>query len=111
VVWNLFLQRPLTSWIGGSHSGDYEEIGLLGCNAVWFGESPTFRKNISPHLQGQRVSQARNYENPAASSDFFLIFDPEDGGGMFLRNFWAVSEVYGVTTQNIIPFNILTLFS
>jgi hypothetical protein len=26
---------------------NYEEYGLLGCKAVYFGESPTFWRNIS----------------------------------------------------------------
>jgi hypothetical protein len=32
----------------GSHSGDYEEYGLLGFGAVWFGENITFRRKIWP---------------------------------------------------------------
>jgi hypothetical protein len=26
----------------------YEERGVLGCNAMWFGESPTSQMNILP---------------------------------------------------------------
>jgi hypothetical protein len=44
------------------YGGDYEEYSFLVCNAVYFGEIPTFRRNISPPSTGQRLSQATNEE-------------------------------------------------
>jgi hypothetical protein len=45
------------------------------------------------HLQGQRLSQARNQRERKWQAELFhtdllrgLFFDPEDGGDMFLRN-------------------------
>jgi hypothetical protein len=40
--------------ISGSHCGDYEEHGLVGYNAVSFGEGLTFRRNISPPSSGSK---------------------------------------------------------
>jgi hypothetical protein len=62
--------------IRGSRSRGFEEFCLLGYNAVWSIEiQPTFRRNISPGL----------------ATCFHVgillgLFDPEDGGDMFLRN-------------------------
>jgi hypothetical protein len=33
-------------WIWGSHSDDYEQCDLPSCNTMWFGDSPTFWRNI-----------------------------------------------------------------
>jgi hypothetical protein len=33
-----------------------------------------------------------------------LIFGPEDGNDMFLRNVWALFELYDVATKKTIPF-------
>jgi hypothetical protein len=37
-----------SSWIWGSHGGDYEECAPVWCSAVQFGKNPMFRKKISP---------------------------------------------------------------
>jgi hypothetical protein len=60
------------------------------------------------HIQGQRVNQARNQQKKVGSwySDGFLLglpFNHEDGGDMLLWN--VVSELHGVTTQNILLFS------
>jgi hypothetical protein len=36
----------------GVYGGGYEELDLLGCNSVKFGESPTFQRNLSPPYSG-----------------------------------------------------------
>jgi hypothetical protein len=47
---------------------------------------------MSPPSSGRKISQARNQHETAAGYlihagfSFGLFFDPEDGGGMFLRN-------------------------
>jgi hypothetical protein len=42
-------------WIWCYHSGDYEEYGLLGCNAM----CPTFRRNISPPSSGAKSKPSK----------------------------------------------------
>jgi hypothetical protein len=52
----LFMWRTLST-----RSGEYEEIYLLGYNAVWTIENKrTFRRNIPPFFQGRRVNQPIN---------------------------------------------------
>jgi hypothetical protein len=69
-----------------SHSDDYEENGVLGCDAMQFGKTPTFWRNISPQSSGggQKTSRTRRQNNfifPPASVTFLfiLLFDLEDG--------------------------------
>jgi hypothetical protein len=40
--------RRTPCWIWGSHGDAYEEYGFLGCNSVWWGETPMFQRNTSP---------------------------------------------------------------
>jgi hypothetical protein len=42
-----------------------QEYSLLGCKAVQFGESPTFRRNPSPPYSGLRVSQVNIQQRQA----------------------------------------------
>jgi hypothetical protein len=70
------------------------------------------------HLQGRRVSQARNQQKQEAgwapaSGTFLLglLFDPEDGGDMFVRNVGLSSKLSGVTFQKSILLDILHSFS
>jgi hypothetical protein len=39
------------------------------------------------HLQGRRISLARNQRERRWQAELCLFFDPEDRGDMFLRNF------------------------
>jgi hypothetical protein len=52
--------------IWGSH-----DRSLLGCNAVVFGDSPTFRRKYRLHLHGRRVSQQETIVSSAFS--LFLL--------------------------------------
>jgi hypothetical protein len=36
------------SFLNFTHGAEYEFLGLPDCNAVYFGDIPTFRRNISP---------------------------------------------------------------
>jgi hypothetical protein len=57
--------------ISASHSGESEEYGLLDCDAVWVGESLTFRKNTSPTCSGsksQAVSELHDATNQLSTS-------------------------------------------
>jgi hypothetical protein len=66
---------------------------LLDCNAIQLGDSPTFRRNISPPSSGSR-------NTPASPSFLFsLLFDPEYAGHMFLRNVELSPKLRGVPTQ------------
>jgi hypothetical protein len=65
--------------------------GLLGYNAVYYREIPPFQRNISPPSSG-----LKSYPNKKpcktgsvcrlllAGPFLTLLFDPEDGGDMFL---------------------------
>jgi hypothetical protein len=66
-------------YICGSHSGDYEEYGLLGCNAVRF---------VEGDLQGRKASQTRNHkkQTEVVCSSKMLAF----------------SELCGITTQKTV---------
>jgi hypothetical protein len=69
-----------------------------------FGDSPTFRKNMSPPSSGskskpsRRRQQAEGYVmklslTPASAGFFFgVLFDSEYRGNMFLRNLEASSK-------------------
>jgi hypothetical protein len=83
----MFLFKEIC-WILGSHSGRYEELYLLGYNAMLSVENQhTFRRNMSPSSSG---SKNRRRKKPGSSchllSRCFLIlfFDSEDGGDVFL---------------------------
>jgi hypothetical protein len=69
--------------------------GLLGYNAVYYREIPTFQRSISPASSG---SKSKPNNKPCKTGSvcrlllagplLTLLFDPEDAGDMFLRNFW-----------------------
>jgi hypothetical protein len=52
-----------------------------------------------------RCADAGNFSLPPASAAFpvYLFVDPEDGGGMFLRNV-RLSQVHSATTQETMQF-------
>jgi hypothetical protein len=64
-----------------SHGDNYEEHGLLGCNAVKFGENPTFRRNILPPTSGSKNDPSNKPTVAGDLSSLSLLFDPEYGGG------------------------------
>jgi hypothetical protein len=45
-----------------------EQYGLMSYKTVWLGDSPTFRRNLSPPLQVRRISQVKNEEKQSVSS-------------------------------------------
>jgi hypothetical protein len=61
---------------------------MLGFNDLQTGESISmFRETYSLYLQGRRISKAKKeHELLHASSLRNLLFDREDGSGMFLEN-------------------------
>jgi hypothetical protein len=63
----LVVQNKIVCWIWGSHSGDYEQCGLLSHNALYFRESLTFQRNTSPPSSWLRVSQTRTHEKQMAA--------------------------------------------
>jgi hypothetical protein len=70
---------------------NYKQFCLLGCKAMKSGESqPTFVRAYRFHLQGGKVSHVKHDHeggsNLLACFLLGLIFDSENGGGMYLRN-------------------------
>jgi hypothetical protein len=69
-----------------------KKCGLLCCNAVWFGEGPTFARNILSSSSGSKNEPSNKLavelSLPPASAGLLLglLFGPEDGGDMYLRN-------------------------
>lgn len=89
----------ISCWICGSHSGDYEKHGLLGCNVV---EARSFGGPNRLHLQSRKASQIKNQLKQAVSSfcHLFLLllrllFNRENGAGKYLLKV----KLYGVITQ------------
>jgi hypothetical protein len=80
--------------IWGSHSGGYEEFCLLGY--VLSVESQlTFRRNISPPSWSGHLLHAGFFAKSSSLKMVYLFpigllpvlfFDPDNGGGIFLRN-------------------------
>jgi hypothetical protein len=72
----------------GSHSGDYEDCGLLRHTAVQFGRSPpTFRRQVSPPSSGSKSKPNKKAAVlPAAcfSLAWYILY-PENGADTFLR--------------------------
>jgi hypothetical protein len=77
----------------------YEEHGFLDYNAVWFGESPMFWRNISPPFLG---SKSKPSKKPA-----------EAGGKMEKKHVTlkcrALPKLHSVTTQKTVLFIITTM--
>jgi hypothetical protein len=62
----------------------HEEYCRLGYNAMLSVESQSsFRRKISLPSSGRRISRTRNQRASRWQAE---LFDPEDGGDMFLRN-------------------------
>jgi hypothetical protein len=76
--------------ISGSDSAGYKEFYVLGYNAVYSVENPpTFLRNISQ--VASRVQYATCFH---AGFLLGLLFDPEDGRDMFLRNVGGLPMAY-----------------
>jgi hypothetical protein len=58
-----------------SLGGYYEEYGLLDCNAIWFGDNPNFRMNISPPSSGLKNEQNRKAAEPKEGYLWALTLD------------------------------------
>jgi hypothetical protein len=72
----LFLPKisPFRCYIWRSEGRDYGDYGVLGCNAVLFGDSSIFARNIRFCLQGRWVSQARNQQKQTSFFWFSVWF-------------------------------------
>jgi hypothetical protein len=68
--------------------------GLVGRTAVQFENSQTFRRNVLPQFSGskdkirKKLAEASKLSLLHASTTLLLVlvFGPEDGGNVFLRN-------------------------
>jgi hypothetical protein len=99
--------------ISDSHSGDYEERCLLGCNAVQYGRSSElFRRNIVLHLQVRQVSQSSHQHEAGRKQGCLLLagyllgvrFDREDGEGTTSETSVTSTRLHGVTFLKIVPY-------
>jgi hypothetical protein len=70
----------------------FEEFCLLGYNSVWSVFNRYYSGTCYLHLQGRRMSQARNQHE--AGCKLGLFFDPENGGEMSLLNIEWFSTGY-----------------
>jgi hypothetical protein len=92
--------------IWGSHSGSYEEYYLLGCNAVYSVENQSmFGRNILPPSSGSnKQSKIPAWKQKLAScfhTGILLgLFDPEDGGDIFLWKMGWLSMDYVMLYQS-----------
>jgi hypothetical protein len=81
--------------IWGSQSGGCEDYYRLGCNAIYFGDSPTLLRNIFPPSSGMKLS----LQIVSVAFFFDLVFDSEDIGRVYssetsdcLRTTWLCSS-------------------
>jgi hypothetical protein len=74
--------------ISSFHSGGYEEFYLLGYNTMWSVESqPTLWRNMGPPT-------CRVWWLLHVRFLLGLLFNPEDGGDMFLQNICWITMDY-----------------
>jgi hypothetical protein len=81
----------LLDYILRRHGCAYEVYTALGCNALYFGDSQTFRRNISTSSSGSKGMPNEKPEEGGGklSPDDFLLglfLYPEDGGHIILLN-------------------------
>jgi hypothetical protein len=76
---NISLNIPLLGWSLGYRGGDHEEYYL----AVQIGEYPIFRRNLPSPSSGSKIKASKL---GLLSRLLACLFDPDDGGDMFLRN-------------------------
>jgi hypothetical protein len=75
----LAFQRIWTSNVGG-----YEDFYRPGFNGIW-SYKPVIRRNISPTSSGSKWKSSKKPAWSTFNSLLLALFDPEDGGDMFLR--------------------------
>jgi hypothetical protein len=81
------LSQPIRQQIKSS----LKEKGLLCCNVVYFGQSPTFRVMILPPSSGSKINPSKRWVDAGGEFSFswFLSWptlDLEDGDNTCLRN-------------------------
>jgi hypothetical protein len=80
-------------WIWGSYGCDYEAYRLLGCNTVWFWESPTFRRNTSSSSSGSKsINETRNQIRLVASWAELLLVSRSSTLKMEVTCFYETSS-------------------
>jgi hypothetical protein len=88
---------PTNCRMWSSHSGGYKEYytfwDIRRCSPL---VNRRFRGTYRLHLQGRRISQARNQRESMWQADpmLGLFFNPEDGGDIVLRNVGWLSTEY-----------------
>jgi hypothetical protein len=79
-----------------AHGGDYEESDILICNAVQFGETPTFRRNMPPPYSGPKdKSRKKSVETGGKMKMEAICFSEMPG---------FFSELHGDKTQKTASF-------
>jgi hypothetical protein len=68
---------------------------------MYFGDSPMFQRNILSHSSGLKRKPSKKPAEVCSKLNLFgIIFDPEDGGCIFIPlKHPAVSRPHGVGTQ------------
>jgi hypothetical protein len=63
-----------------------------------------FTEIFALKVQTEPAEESGKMNLPSASAAFLsgLLFDPEDGGDMFLCKGLAVSELHGITTEKAV---------
>jgi hypothetical protein len=84
--------------VWNSYSGVYEELSLLGCNAVRSVENNRrFGETCSLHVQGRRIKQTRRQREAVMKllCGFLLtLFCRQNGSDMFHRNVgWLSTDI------------------
>jgi hypothetical protein len=73
---------------------NYEEYGIVGFETAYFGNSPAFRRRMSPPSSVSKTKPSKKRASgmkaevlsDLAGFVLVLIFNPEDGGDMLPRN-------------------------
>jgi hypothetical protein len=76
-------------------TGDYEEYGVLGCNAVLFEKGTTFGRNIW-------LLSTKSKNNPSKKQSVSRW-----RGYVPLKRRWTFIKLHSVTLQNIVIFMVL----
>jgi hypothetical protein len=76
-----------------------EESDLVGCNAVYFEESPTFRMNISPTYSRSKSKPRK--KTAGADGKLRKRYVPP--------KLQVFCDLHGVTTKKVVPFIVTTV--